>query len=96
MAAETAIKLPASQIAAKIKKVSAMTKRKPHLSTIERVKTIRAITEKYYEKGNQAKCYSAVWRSIIYPRYKISYRTYWSYLNIPSPPPDPRQLELFP
>lgn len=67
-------------------------------STLERVQRIRMITEKYYEAGNNAKCYKAVWKKYIYPIYPMCYRTYLNYLNIPTPPPPPptpAQLDLF-
>lgn len=36
-------------------------------STLERVKRIRMLTERYYEPGNNARCYKAVWKKYIYP-----------------------------
>ena len=58
---------------------------------------VRAITERYYEGGSQARCYKAVWRQHIFPTFKICYRTYLNYLGIPTPPPErvPRQLTLW-
>lgn len=57
----------------------------------------RAITERYYESGNQARCYKAVWRWHIFPVFKICYRTYLNYLGMPIPPPvrQPRQFALW-
>ena len=74
-----------------------MEKRKHHESTIERVRVVRAITEQHYESGNQARCYKAVWRQHIFPKFKICYRTYLNYLGIPTPPPvqQPQQLTLW-
>lgn len=58
---------------------------------------VRAITEQHYESGNQARCYKAVWRQHIFPKFKICYRTYLNYLGIPTPPPvqQPQQLTLW-
>lgn len=67
-----------------------MDKRKHHESTIERVRMVRAVTAEHYESGNQARCYKAVWRQHIFPKFKICYRTYLSYLGIPTPPPVPK------
>lgn len=67
-------------------------------STLERVKRIRMLTERYYEPGNNARCYKAVWKKYIYPIYPMCYRTYLNYLNVPTPQPPPPtaiQLELF-
>lgn len=74
-----------------------MTNRKHHESTIERVRMVRAVTERHYERGNQSRCYKAVWRRHIYPMFKICYRTYREYLGIPVPPPrrGSRQLTLW-
>lgn len=74
-----------------------MEKRRHHKSTLERVKAVRAITERYYEAGNNSRCYKSVWRFYIYPVYKICYRTYLNYLGIPTsrPKDEPRQLSLF-
>lgn len=65
-------------------------------STLERVKLIKALTDRYYEPGNNAKCYKAVWKKYIYPIYPMCYRTYLNYLNIPPEPPaaKPPQLPL--
>lgn len=64
-----------------------MSKEKHHKNTIERAKKIRQLTEKYYEQGNNARCYKAVWRKYIYPVYPMCYRTYLNALAIPTPPP---------
>lgn len=58
---------------------------------------VRAITERHYEGGNQARCYKAVWRQHVFPVFRICYRTYLNYLGIPTPPPAqlPRQLSLW-
>lgn len=74
-----------------------MEKRKHHESTIERVRMVRAITAQYYESGNQARCYKAVWRQHIFPKFKICYRTYLNYLGMPATIPSfqSSQLSLF-
>lgn len=58
---------------------------------------VREITERHYEAGNNARCYKMVWRLYVFPVYKICYRTYLSYLDIPTPPPavQSHQLDLF-
>lgn len=68
--------------------------RNHHKSTIERIKKVRAIVNRYYESGNNSRCYKAVWRRYVNPLYPMSYRTFLSYLNVPTPPPDnPTPLE---
>ena len=67
-------------------------------STIERAKNIRQLTERYYEPGNNARCYKRIWKRYIYPIYPMSYWTYLRYLGIPTPPPGydgSHQLTLF-
>lgn len=71
-----------------------METRKHHKSTLARVEMIKQLTREHYEEGNQARCYKAVWRSYIFPKYKICYRTYLSYLGI-APPPAPHSPTLF-
>ena len=66
-----------------------MGKQRRYKSTEARAKIIRAITNRYYEPGNNAKCYKAVWKKYINPIYPMSYRTYLNYLNIPVEPPAP-------
>ena len=51
-------------------------------STMARIKEIVEEAQSYYEQGNQAKCYAAVWRNHIYPRHRISYNTLLRYLAI--------------
>lgn len=51
-------------------------------STMARIKEIVEEAQSHYEPGNQAKCYAAVWRKHIYPRYRISYNTLLRYLAI--------------
>ncbi|KGF16423.1 hypothetical protein HMPREF1640_09980 [Prevotella sp. S7-1-8] len=70
---------------------------KHHKSTIERTKMLRSITERYYEAGNNRRCYKAIWKRYINPIYPMCYRTYLNYLNIPTTPPkvDALQLTLF-
>ena len=75
-----------------------MEKRKHHELTIKRVQLVRELTERYYEAGNNQRCYKAVWRRYINPIYPMCYRTYLNYLNMPTPPPPPPtplQLSLF-
>ena len=67
---------------------------KHHKSTIERIKKVRALTERYYEPGNNQRCYKAVWKKYVNPIYPMCYRTYLNYLNIPTPPPKPTAIEL--
>ena len=71
-----------------------MGKVKHHKSTLERTKKIRAITERYYEAGNNRRCYKAIWKKYIYPIYPMCYRTYLNYLDIPTEPPKPPAVEL--
>jgi hypothetical protein len=75
-----------------------MGKEKHYKSTHARAKLIKALTERYYERENNAKCYKAVWKKYINPIYPMSYRTYLNYLNIPPDPPtheDAQQPDLF-
>ena len=58
--------------------------RNHHKSTIERIKKVRAIVNRYYESGNNSRCYKAVWRRYVNPLYPMSYRTFLSYLDIPT------------
>lgn len=55
-----------------------------HASTMQRIKMARELTQKYYEPGNQSKCYKAVWRNHIRRIMGISYRTYLTYINTPA------------
>ncbi len=50
-------------------------------STLARMEQVRTITMKHYEVGNQSRCYKAVWRSHIYPKFGICYHTYLSYIG---------------
>lgn len=73
-----------------------MAKGKRYKSTLCRIREICDITREHYEAGNQSKCYHAVWRNYIEPRYGICYRTYLNYINEPLPNnPDGKQLTLF-
>ncbi len=81
---------------AKVRKIKQMKKRrKHHESTVERVKMIRIITERYYESGNQARSYKGVWRRYIFPKFKICYHTYLNYLGMPTSPSEPPQKTLW-
>lgn len=50
--------------------------RKHHKSTLERIRKVRAIVDRYYEAGNNSKCYKAVWQRYVCPLYPMSYRTF--------------------
>lgn len=39
--------------------------RKHHKSTLERIRKVRAIVDRYYEAGNNSKCYKAVWQRYV-------------------------------
>lgn len=47
-----------------------------------RVIEVQKIVVENYEAGNQKKCYHAIWRNIIFPKYKIAYRTMLRMLRI--------------
>lgn len=73
-----------------------MSKSFRHKSTLCRIREICEITKQHYEEGNQSKCYRAVWRKHIEPKYGICYRTYLNYINEPLPgQPENQQLVLF-
>ena len=81
-----------------------MGKKKRYRSTIIRIKEILEIVERNYEIGNQKRCYKAIWRDFIYPKYGICYDTFLSYIVVkPSELKDdddeeiqdPNQLSLF-
>lgn len=59
-----------------------MANKKRHKSTLARAEQIKALTALHYEAGNQAKCYKAVWRRWIEPRFGICYRTYLNLLGL--------------
>lgn len=56
-----------------------------HASTLQRIKIARQLTIKYYEPGNQAKCYKAIWRNHIRKIIGVNYRTYLTYINTSIP-----------
>lgn len=56
-----------------------MAKKKLHKSTIARARSIKAVSDRHYEPGNQSRCYKAVWRRWIYPEFGVSY---WTYLRL--------------
>lgn len=66
-------------------------------STECRIREICEITQRHYEVGNQSKCYRAVWRKIIEPRYGICYRTFLNYVGaaVPKATDSATQLDLF-
>lgn len=80
-----------------------MGKKKRYRSTIIRIKEILEIVDRNYEIGNQKRCYKAIWRDFIYPKYGICYDTFLSYIGVkPSELKDddneiqdPNQLSLF-
>lgn len=61
-----------------------------------RARVIQDITSRYYEPENHAKCYKQVWKTQIYPRFGICYRTYLTYCKAKEPEKknDERQLKL--
>ncbi|WP_304382081.1 hypothetical protein [Paramuribaculum intestinale] len=59
-----------------------MTNKKRHKSTLARSELIKVETALHYEAGNQARCYKAVWRRWIEPKYGICYRTYLNLLGL--------------
>lgn len=61
------------------------------------MREIGELTKLHYEEGNQSKCYRAVWRKYIEPKYGICYRTYLKYIDTPVPkePENYKQLSLF-
>ncbi len=80
-----------------------MSNRKRFRSTIKRIKEIQDIVVREYEPGDQKKCYKAVWRRFVFPRYGVCYDTFLSYIGVkPSEleeenagSGDPNQLSLF-
>ncbi|MDR2131001.1 MAG: hypothetical protein LBP56_07555 [Odoribacteraceae bacterium] len=54
---------------------------KRYRSTLLRMEEILSITRERYEPGNQSRCYRAVWRRYIEPRFGICYRTYLAYVK---------------
>lgn len=65
-------------------------------STLCRIREVCEITREHYEVGNQSKCYKAVWRKHIFPRYGICYRTFLNYIGEPIPKEsEKKQLTLF-
>lgn len=65
------------------------------------IKMIVDEANSHYEEGNQSKCYAAVWRRVIRPKYGIQYNTLLSYIRLikygsrPSNRTNPNQLLLF-
>lgn len=73
-----------------------MAKKVRYKSTLCRIREICDITREHYEEGNQSKCYRAVWRNYIEPKYGICYRTFLNYIDTPMPKePETKQLTLF-
>lgn len=66
-------------------------------STECRIREICEITQEHYEPGNQLKCYRAVWRKYVEPKYGICYRTYLNYIGetVPKEKENKNQLSLF-
>lgn len=48
------------------------------------IKEICEIAKEHYEPGDQSKCYAAVWRNYVYPKYRIHYRTFLDYVSVPA------------
>ena len=77
--------------------------KKRYKSTIKRIRDILSIVNMEYEPGNQKRCYNAIWRDFVYPKYGICYETFLSYIGVkPSEleddiqeVEDPKQLKLF-
>lgn len=44
-------------------------------STKQRIIEIQKIVVDNYEVADQKKCYHAIWRKLIFPKYKVCYRT---------------------
>ena len=61
-----------------------MAKLRQHNCTLCRIREVYEVTKQHYEEGNQSKCYKAVWRSHIYPKFGIGYMTYLKYINATS------------
>lgn len=81
---------------AKIVSFRHMAKGVRYKSTLKRIREVCAIAREHYEAGNQSKCYRAVWRNFIEPKYGICYRTFLNYINEPLPKePENKQLTLF-
>lgn len=51
-------------------------------STKKRIKEILKIVQREYEVHNNKRCYKAIWRNIIYPKYGICYDTLLSYIKV--------------
>lgn len=65
-------------------------------STQKRIREVCDLAAEHYEPGNQSKCYRAVWRKHIEPKYGICYRTFLNYINEPLPKEPPhREPTLF-
>lgn len=61
-----------------------------------RARLIQEITARYYEPENHAKCHKQVWKTQIYPRFGICYRTYLKYCKAREPEEreDEKQLKI--
>lgn len=55
---------------------------KIHKNTLLRAQCIAALATPYYEEGNQARCWRAVWRRYVYPVYPMCYNTFMKYMRI--------------
>ena len=51
-------------------------------STKKRIKEILKIVQREYEIHNNKRCYKAIWRNIIHPKYGICYDTLLSYIKV--------------
>lgn len=75
-----------------------MAKGERYISTMCRINEICCIVLLHYEPGNQSKCYKAIWRKYIEPKYGVCYRTFLNYINAPTSSADinnHKQLRLF-
>jgi hypothetical protein len=51
-------------------------------STLRKTMIVCAMVEKYYEPGNQARCYSAVWRNYVNKSNPMCYATFRWHLRM--------------
>ena len=56
----------------------------------------REIAGRYYEPGNQARCYKRIWLRHALPELGINYRTFLNYVKSPLPPGLPPEAPPLP
>ena len=56
---------------------------KRNINTLRRIKLVCDIVNQHYESGVLRKCYKAVWRQRVYPKYPMCYRTFLNYVSTP-------------